>query len=51
MRYAHLRNLVKASSPSVNRFFRAALRGSVWETESMVTPVFATPILTTSWLA
>ncbi|KJM84844.1 hypothetical protein SS21_21705, partial [Enterobacter roggenkampii] len=25
--------------------------GSAWKTESMVTPVFATPILTTSWLA
>lgn len=25
MRYAHLRNLVKASSPSVNRFGRVAL--------------------------
>jgi hypothetical protein len=29
----------------------AVYLGSVWETESMVTPVFATPILTTSWLA
>jgi hypothetical protein len=27
------------------------LLGSAWKTESMVTPVFATPILTTSWLA
>jgi hypothetical protein len=27
------------------------LIGSAWKTESMVTPVFATPILTTSWLA
>ncbi|AWA14696.1 hypothetical protein DBR04_00140 (plasmid) [Escherichia coli] len=27
------------------------LQGSAWKTESMVTPVFATPILTTSWLA
>ena len=26
MRYAHLRNLVKASSPSVNRFVRAGLK-------------------------
>ncbi len=26
-------------------------KGSAWKTESMVTPVFATPILTTSWLA
>ncbi|WP_249166283.1 hypothetical protein [Enterobacter cloacae] len=26
-------------------------RGVVSENESMVTPVFATPILTTSWLA
>ena len=25
--------------------------GAAWKTESMVTPVFATPILTTSWLA
>ncbi len=25
--------------------------GSAWKTESMVTPVFATPILTISWLA
>ncbi|SYH23816.1 Gifsy-2 prophage protein [Klebsiella pneumoniae] len=25
--------------------------GSAWKKESMVTPVFATPILTTSWLA
>ncbi|WP_425277893.1 conjugal transfer protein TraG N-terminal domain-containing protein [Enterobacter hormaechei] len=24
---------------------------AVWKTDSMVTPVFATPILTTSWLA
>ncbi|MCE9977301.1 hypothetical protein [Leclercia adecarboxylata] len=28
-----------------------ATMGSAWKTESMVTPVFATPILTTSWLA
>ncbi|MCC2914224.1 hypothetical protein N8Y15_25780, partial [Enterobacter hormaechei subsp. hoffmannii] len=28
-----------------------ALPGSSQKTESMVTPVFATPILTTSWLA
>ncbi|VAS84089.1 transposase [Klebsiella pneumoniae] len=27
------------------------LKGSSQKTESMVTPVFATPILTTSWLA
>ncbi|WP_154922510.1 hypothetical protein [Klebsiella grimontii] len=27
------------------------ITGSAWKTESMVTPVFATPILTTSWLA
>jgi len=26
-------------------------KGSAWKTESMVTPVFATPILTISWLA
>nr|AWF77836.1 Glycerol dehydrogenase [Enterobacter cloacae] len=26
-------------------------QGSSQKTESMVTPVFATPILTTSWLA
>ena len=25
--------------------------GSAWKTESMVTPVFATPILTINWLA
>ena len=30
---------------------RELLKGSAWKTESMVTPVFATPILTTSWLA
>ncbi len=30
---------------------RADYKGSAWKTESMVTPVFATPILTTSWLA
>ena len=29
----------------------SAFEGSAWKTESMVTPVFATPILTTSWLA
>jgi cytochrome c biogenesis protein CcdA len=29
----------------------AIVLGSAWKTESMVTPVFATPILTTSWLA
>ena len=29
----------------------ASMVGSAWKTESMVTPVFATPILTTSWLA
>ncbi|MDY1815193.1 hypothetical protein RKK42_26030 [Klebsiella pneumoniae] len=28
-----------------------AMMGSPQKTESMVTPVFATPILTTSWLA
>ncbi len=28
-----------------------AREGSPQKTESMVTPVFATPILTTSWLA
>ncbi len=28
-----------------------AYLGSSQKTESMVTPVFATPILTTSWLA
>ncbi|MDD8788002.1 hypothetical protein LAY10_21275 [Escherichia coli] len=28
-----------------------AVMGSSQKTESMVTPVFATPILTTSWLA
>ncbi|HEC9555409.1 TPA: hypothetical protein R4E95_004594 [Salmonella enterica subsp. enterica serovar Mbandaka] len=28
-----------------------ARKGVVSENESMVTPVFATPILTTSWLA
>ncbi len=27
------------------------IKGSPQKTESMVTPVFATPILTTSWLA
>ncbi len=32
-------------------FFEHWLQGSAWKTESMVTPVFATPILTTSWLA
>ena len=26
-------------------------KGSAWKTESMVTPVFATPILTINWLA
>ncbi|MGE1404468.1 DUF3330 domain-containing protein (plasmid) [Citrobacter freundii] len=31
--------------------FQARAKGSAWKTESMVTPVFATPILTTSWLA
>ncbi len=30
---------------------RWAYLGSAWKTESMVTPVFATPILTISWLA
>ncbi len=30
---------------------RSELLGSPQKTESMVTPVFATPILTTSWLA
>ncbi|MGX9738572.1 MerR family DNA-binding transcriptional regulator [Pseudocitrobacter corydidari] len=29
----------------------AHIEGYAWKTESMVTPVFATPILTTSWLA
>nr|AWM64119.1 Glycerol dehydrogenase [Klebsiella pneumoniae]QEQ70089.1 Glycerol dehydrogenase [Klebsiella pneumoniae] len=28
-----------------------AMMGAPQKTESMVTPVFATPILTTSWLA
>ncbi len=32
-------------------FVKARYKGSAWKTESMVTPVFATPILTTSWLA
>ncbi|EEW1917462.1 helix-turn-helix domain-containing protein [Escherichia coli] len=32
---------------TVNRW----IREKGWKTESMVTPVFATPILTTSWLA
>ncbi|WP_182972123.1 hypothetical protein [Klebsiella quasipneumoniae] len=31
--------------------FRLSFVGSSQKTESMVTPVFATPILTTSWLA
>jgi hypothetical protein len=30
---------------------RSFILGSAWKTESMVTPVFATPILTISWLA
>lgn len=29
----------------------SAFEGSAWKTESMVTPVFATPILTINWLA
>ena len=32
-------------------FRTSAMMGSSQKTESMVTPVFATPILTTSWLA
>ena len=33
-------------------YFRlGTFKGAAWKTESMVTPVFATPILTTSWLA
>ncbi|EKF76175.1 IS903D transposase [Klebsiella pneumoniae subsp. pneumoniae KpQ3] len=41
----------------IKRVFRLTLRaaqgfmGAPQKTESMVTPVFATPILTTSWLA
>ena len=31
--------------------FGIVSKGSSQKTESMVTPVFATPILTTSWLA
>ncbi|WP_420026024.1 hypothetical protein [Enterobacter kobei] len=27
------------------------VEGAAWKTESMVTPVFATPILTINWLA
>ncbi|MCW1437141.1 hypothetical protein OLN68_23870 [Citrobacter freundii] len=30
---------------------KAAAPALLWKNESMVTPVFATPILTTSWLA
>ena len=33
------------------RKIKLVIVGSAWKTESMVTPVFATPILTTSWLA
>ncbi len=33
------------------RFSDEQIMGSSQKTESMVTPVFATPILTTSWLA
>ncbi|MCV2514106.1 hypothetical protein RKT74_23775 (plasmid) [Leclercia pneumoniae] len=32
-------------------FMKGFQQGSSQKTESMVTPVFATPILTTSWLA
>ncbi|MEA4054740.1 hypothetical protein VBJ67_23520 [Enterobacter hormaechei] len=37
--------------PDLIRAIVRPVQGSVWKTESMVTPVFATPILTTSWLA
>jgi hypothetical protein len=36
---------------SNGQFIPESQKGSAWKTESMVTPVFATPILTTSWLA
>ncbi|MBE0116088.1 hypothetical protein FOT85_30710 [Klebsiella michiganensis] len=36
---------------SINNYRLQTEQGSAWKTESMVTPVFATPILTTSWLA
>jgi hypothetical protein len=39
------------ASPASMRRQEARRLGSAWKTESMVTPVFATPILTTSWLA
>ena len=34
-----------------DRILGKLFKGSAWNSESMVTPVFATPILTTSWLA
>ncbi|KKC61592.1 hypothetical protein WG82_21730 [Citrobacter amalonaticus] len=53
--------VIKANSPQspfIRTLREAGIRpgetehlGSAWKTESMVTPVFATPILTTSWLA
>ncbi|WP_410735390.1 LysR family transcriptional regulator [Citrobacter freundii] len=41
------------SQPTVSQSLRnlESYLGSSQKTESMVTPVFATPILTTSWLA
>ncbi|HFI2181369.1 TPA: IS1 family transposase, partial [Enterobacter roggenkampii] len=40
-----------ASQPGTHqKIIDMAMKGSAWKTESMVTPVFATPILTTSWL-
>ena len=37
--------------PSLLFKWKKQYQGAAWKTESMVTPVFATPILTINWLA
>lgn len=36
---------------SISNVYALDIQPGEWKMESMVTPVFATPILTTSWLA
>lgn len=51
MRTLTLNELDSVSGGASGRDIAMAIGGAAWKTESMVTPVFATPILTISGLA